>query len=454
MKYLLSRKHEIKIAGKSHSTAELRKPLIIVYIEAKMFQPTDIVIAKMKGYPPWPAMIIPFEIIPQQVLSKNRSKLPEDFDSDSDDTEKIEYSSMLSFKKFKRELSNYCVKFFHDDSYVWLNPRNLTTLDMSQIDTFLSKVNVKTSKKLSMAYEMAKQGLSSGIDVWEFVEYGSEGKPDDDDYTDGENEDYEEEYTEENSEPSTKRKLTRSSKRTAAKKSKTLSRRATRSNSNLSADTKEVHSEEILATEDKTKQKNKQSRKSKQSATMKGKSNPLKKQERVEPTIYHYEDDVDWRIMGLGPQDLTLNSNHSLFSKLNTKKNVEIHNDLKLELRDRLSAINSMLTEYILGQSEDPDLIHLILDEMTTSLSLKGNNDELWTVFFANNEVLLNLRALLNLKRADLVDLGVLDQLLSFYREIYDADFQFDKKQWSESASILKVEELSSGKTSEVADTK
>lgn len=384
-------------------------------------------------------MVIPFEIVPQQVLSKNRSKLPEDSDNDSDEAEFVEYSPMLSFKKFKRELTNYCVKFFHDDSYIWLSPKNLNALPLAQIEAFLSKVNSKTSKKLVRAYEMAKQGVTSGIDVWEFVEYGSSGKPDDDDYTEGEGED---DYAEDD-EGSSKRKPTRSSARTKAKKAKPAPRRATRSNTKVAQSAKTGSSggsgsgsgsEDASSLDEDEEEERKPVASKPRAKAAKRAPKPL---EKPKQTVYRYEDDDDWRIVGLGPQDLTLDSHPSFASKLIVKRNLEVHNDLKLELKDRLAAVNRMLTEFILDKSEDSDLIYLIMDELKISISLKGSNDELWSVFFANSELLLNLRILLNLKRTDLKKLKVLDKLLDIYEEIYDNEFQFDTKPWSKDAQIV-----------------
>ncbi|CAG98978.1 Ioc4p [Kluyveromyces lactis] len=422
---------------------------------SKMLQPTDIVIAKVKGYPPWPAMVIPFEIIPQQILTKNRSKLPDESDQDSDSAENIEYSPVLTFKKFTRELTNYCVKFFHDDSYIWLNPRNLHELTLPQIEAFLSKVNSKTSKNLVHAYEMAKQGLTTGIDVWEFVEYGSSGKPDDDDYTEGENDEDEDDYVENvDSEGSSKRRPTRSSSRTKAKKPKPAPRRSTRSNTKTTDDdkNKDKHRDtDIIDESDISEDLDEESPsvpKSRSKVTTKGKAKAATKKStkavlpkaKTKPVIYHYEDDVDWKIVGLGPQDLELDSHPPFATKLITKKNLEIHNDLKLELKDRLSAANKMLIEYILDKNDDPDLIHLISDELAMCLSLKGKHNELWTMFLSNPEFLLNYRVLLNLKKQALQESNVLGKFLEAYEEIFDHPFQFDTSSWSSDAQIIKPE--------------
>lgn len=48
----------------------------------------------------------------------------------------------------------------------------------------------RKNKKLIPAYEMAMRG-KNGIDIWEFVEYGSYGKPDEEEYVEEEEEENE-----------------------------------------------------------------------------------------------------------------------------------------------------------------------------------------------------------------------------------------------------------------------
>lgn len=159
-----------------------------------IYQPTDVVLAKVKGFPAWPAMVIPKELIPENVwkirsrISVDKAETKEDqdstpdeeFGSDYDPNDYIIYSKVLKFKKNKEQPSLYCVKFMCDDSYIWVKQSDMQPLSVEECQKWLAS-KTKKNKKLIPAYEMAMKG-SSGIDVWEFVEYGSMGKPDEDEY--------------------------------------------------------------------------------------------------------------------------------------------------------------------------------------------------------------------------------------------------------------------------------
>ena len=56
-----------------------------------IYQPTDVVLAKVKGFPAWPAMVIPKELIPENVwkirsrISVDKAETKEDQDSTPDE---------------------------------------------------------------------------------------------------------------------------------------------------------------------------------------------------------------------------------------------------------------------------------------------------------------------------------------------------------------------------------
>ncbi|ODV65630.1 Tudor/PWWP/MBT [Hyphopichia burtonii NRRL Y-1933] len=110
--------------------------------------PTSIVLAKVKGYPAWPAMVLDEGILPENVLkSKTKSK-------------------------------NIAVRFFSDDTYIWIKLGDLKPLSKEQIDESLSKMvakGIKTKKEglLKEAYELCQ----NPPDMAEFVRWGSKGPP-------------------------------------------------------------------------------------------------------------------------------------------------------------------------------------------------------------------------------------------------------------------------------------
>ena len=181
-----------------------------------IFQPTDIVLAKVKGFSAWPAMIIPNELIPDNILknkpmsvhkgkSTRDKELGVDIDAEIEgpeqsDEEEVEtfddsevnpekfiiYTPVLKFRKNDALKPAYCVKFFCDDSYIWVKPTDMKVLTNEECCQWLSGKQRK-NKKLIPAYEMALRG-KDGIDIWEFVEYGSYGKPDEEEYVEEEEE--------------------------------------------------------------------------------------------------------------------------------------------------------------------------------------------------------------------------------------------------------------------------
>lgn len=390
---------------------------------SQIYQPTDIVLAKVKGFPAWPAMIIPEEIVPANVskgkTTRNNSwKAAEDEAEDEDNEDDyIIYSKLLKFRKYKDMQSNYCVKFFCDDSYIWLKPSDFQYLTKEECEKWLNNTK-KKNKKLIPAYEMALKG-KDGIDVWEFVEYGSNGKPGDEEYVEDYDEEEKEEEEEEEEESTSdvdeykvkdsksKKRKRQTRQRSKPQKKETVTKRGTRSTS------KKV---ETKKSEPSPKKK---------------KAPPKKKKPQLEK--YHYEDDEDWAIVGLGPQDLTISGNNTLVSKLSQKKNMELHNDLKTDLQEKLSMVNKLLTDVSLKKEphETSDDYELILDELDLCLSFKGSQDELVTVFISNNELMTNFRVLFNLKYEELQNLDVWDKFQRCYFEIYGLEFNPDQTKWS-----------------------
>ncbi|SJM88595.1 related to ISWI one complex protein 4 [Zygosaccharomyces bailii] len=403
-----------------------------------MYQPTDVVLAKVKGFPAWPAMIIPTELIPQNVL-KGRQKELED---DTDDEDKyIVHSELLKFRKYDGEKSQYCVKFFWDDSYIWLKKADMKPLDAEACEAWL-KNSRRKSKKLVQAYQMASRG-SHGIDVWEFVEYGSAGKPDEEYVAeepaeaDGEEQEQEEEEEEEEdaadeeaqSEESDDHEIrpTRSSRRQRQKRERENTR-ATRSRTakprGRSSEDEEEEEEDLPPPPPKRS-----------------------KQKKASQPEFHFEDDQDMYLVGLGPQDLAVQENVSpLVNKLSNKRNMERHVEVKLDITDRLLSVNRMFLDVLLsedgGTKEESDQpvkkdYEVILDELDLALCTKGSHNEFLTIFQSNNELLINFRVLFNLRRDDLERLSLWDQFQAIFSSIYEHNFEPDQEPWTLNTDVV-----------------
>lgn len=419
------------------------------------YQPTDVVLAKVKGYPAWPALIVPIELIPEHVL-RNRSKshnshgknaTAEAFgngqddqpqsDEEEDPEKYIIYSSILKFRKFDESNSLYCVKFFCDDSYIWVKNSDLKLLSTEECDEWLNS-SKKKNKKLIPAYTMAQKG-SKGIDVWEFIEYGSSGKPGEDEYIEEEDEeeildsnsslDYEdEEEGHSKKRPTPKRTSQRQSqkRKTEAQVNAKKNARNTRSRKPLEAEKPESYEEEEPVEPRSKKLRASAPAQSKAKGRSKGKSKAIV---NTKPVIemYHYEDDEDWSIVGLGPQDLSAQHNVSpLVNRLSQKKNFDRHSELKLDLLDRLLGINKLLIDLLIPQQKKKvdasrDDYEIILDELELALNVKGARDEFITVFQSNAELLTNLRFLFDIRRDELERWELWDQFQKVFISIYDS---------------------------------
>ncbi|GCF01675.1 hypothetical protein ZYGM_000324 [Zygosaccharomyces mellis] len=389
-----------------------------------MYQPTDVVLAKVKGFPAWPAMIIPTEIIPSNVL-KGRREIEEDTD---DESKYIEYSSSLKFRKFDKTKNQYCVKFFWDDSYIWLKPNDMKPLGVQDCNSWL-KSGKKKNKKLVQAFEMASKG-SQSIDVWEFVEYGSAGRPDEEyveeEEAPGEEEEDEEEEEEiarsdvsESYEEEKEQRPTRTSQRQKQKQSKENTR-ATRSRSKTA---KSAEPQEIPLEEEPKPKKRKNTK-------------------HTEEQKFNFEDDENLFLVGLGPQDLSVQENVSpLVNKLSNKRNLERHTEIKLDIIDRLLSVNKLFLEVLVPETKPTgNDYQLILDELELALATKGSHDEFLTVFHMNSELLINFRALFNLKADELKKLGLWNPFQSAFSSIYEHEFEPDQEQWKLNTEILPPE--------------
>lgn len=157
--------------------------------------PTTIVLAKVKGYRAWPAMVLDYEILPENI-------------------KEMRPKSVKQAKKQKQPVIVVPVRFFSDDTYIWIKSADLKLLSPKEIDTFLDKrANAKKHDTLIDAYRLAQ----NPPDMAEFNRWGSAGPPPDvpdtlEDIFDEE----EEEFDDEEEPPRKKLKLKISMKKSKA----------------------------------------------------------------------------------------------------------------------------------------------------------------------------------------------------------------------------------------------
>lgn len=160
------------------------------------FPPGTIVLAKLKSFPPWPAIIIPDDLVPQKIL-KSKPKRPS---SSSAGNRRSKRKTTAAATAAGEEFKVWCVRFLKDDTYMWASVKELELLTEEKIQKTLENWKSGKTKQLKSAYEMAL----NPPDVEDFIIYGSDGKPiqidneaDDEDFQIEEGEDEEEEEEEE-----------------------------------------------------------------------------------------------------------------------------------------------------------------------------------------------------------------------------------------------------------------
>lgn len=122
------------------------------------FSPSLIVLAKVKGYPAWPAMVLEESLLPINILN-NKPKPHRN-------------------SSIKNPTTLVPVRFFSDDTYIWMKVNDLKKLGDEEISENLNKLNSRANLKkkeikLQEAFQLAQNPLSMN----DFVRWGSQGEP-------------------------------------------------------------------------------------------------------------------------------------------------------------------------------------------------------------------------------------------------------------------------------------
>ncbi|OBA20678.1 Tudor/PWWP/MBT [Metschnikowia bicuspidata var. bicuspidata NRRL YB-4993] len=118
-------------------------------------EPTTIVLAKVKGYRAWPAMVMDEAILPENIR-------------------KVKPKSIRLARKPTKPVIVVPVRFFSDDTYIWIKSCDLKVLPAADIEAFLVKrANAKKHDTLIDAYKLAQDPP----DMREFNTWGSRGPP-------------------------------------------------------------------------------------------------------------------------------------------------------------------------------------------------------------------------------------------------------------------------------------
>lgn len=132
----------------------------------------SVVLTKIRGFQPWPSMILKDEMAPSYLTRKKPKNI------------KVSVPNANGKKGSTVKSSNeiYLVRFFHDDTYQWVSRLEITEMgpDADVIEDFKQKQIgsvKKMPKSLELAYNVAKKGLT----LKKFSEFGSYGGDEDED---------------------------------------------------------------------------------------------------------------------------------------------------------------------------------------------------------------------------------------------------------------------------------
>lgn len=122
------------------------------------YVPEFIVLAKVKGYPPWPAMVLDEDILPANIKNK-KPKGPR------------------SPKKKGTASRTVPVRFFSDDTYIWINSNDIKPLSKDDIEAHFIESSGKRRKDnlLENAFSLARDPP----EMTQFVKWGSHPPSDD-----------------------------------------------------------------------------------------------------------------------------------------------------------------------------------------------------------------------------------------------------------------------------------
>ncbi|KAI5970743.1 hypothetical protein CANMA_000162 [Candida margitis] len=116
------------------------------------YPPKSIVLAKVKGYPAWPAMVLDVDLLPPHILNKRPKN-----------------------KQHEPTPNILPIKFFSDDTYIWIKTGDIKPLSKDDIAAHFVQSSQKRRKDtvLDRAFELANDPLDMEI----FIKYGSKGEP-------------------------------------------------------------------------------------------------------------------------------------------------------------------------------------------------------------------------------------------------------------------------------------
>lgn len=117
-------------------------------------EPRRIVLAKVKGYRAWPGMVLDEALLPENIQA-------------------LKPKTLKLAKKLKKPVIIIPVRFFYDDTYIWMKSCDVSPLNSEAIEIYLAKKTNAKKDTLTDAYKLAKDPP----DMLDFITWGSTGRP-------------------------------------------------------------------------------------------------------------------------------------------------------------------------------------------------------------------------------------------------------------------------------------
>ncbi|KAK9352638.1 hypothetical protein V1523DRAFT_440943 [Lipomyces doorenjongii] len=136
-----------KVAKKKSPSKSVSTPTKASYL------PGAVVLAKLKGFPPWPAMVLADAFLPPHIL-----KLKPKASTGTPGSARFKRKGLSVEEEDASLPSTFPVRFFNDDNYMWASRSDLKPLSSEQAQKYVDAVSDKPSKKdksLVSAYKIA-----------------------------------------------------------------------------------------------------------------------------------------------------------------------------------------------------------------------------------------------------------------------------------------------------------
>lgn len=164
--------------------------------EQPHYQYRDIILAKVRGYPPWPSMIVDPESVPESVTRERPSG---------------------------KKSTWYCVRFFPTGDYAWVVPKDMSKLKEHEIQSYINEPHKRSGDLLAgykVALDPTEWEKEKAIEAAEAKEKAENAQVDELDDEDAQGDEDESEKKAATKSRKRKRELEPAPKKMAAKKAK------------------------------------------------------------------------------------------------------------------------------------------------------------------------------------------------------------------------------------------